>query len=94
MKKLIFNLQGMGTGEKCDVTFDSVDAPASTGPKDIFAINLADNNIENLHAKTPSGLPQHKLRVKVGGIYMIIKNLDVEGGLCNGTRVQVRWFSS
>jgi DNA helicase Pif1-like protein len=72
-----------------DHTFLSYDAPVSTGPKDALAVHVAEYNLENLNKKSPTGLPLHKLRVKVSGIYMIVKNLDNGGGLSNGTRLQV-----
>ncbi|XP_076909136.1 uncharacterized protein LOC143566277 [Bidens hawaiensis] len=36
-----------------------------------------------------SGLPNHKLVLKVGVLVMLLRNLDQKGGLCNGTRLQV-----
>ncbi|XP_072054352.1 uncharacterized protein [Arachis hypogaea] len=37
-----------------------------------------------------SGLPPHKLVVKVGAPVMLLWNIDQTNGLCNGTRMQVR----
>ncbi|GAU33275.1 hypothetical protein TSUD_279490 [Trifolium subterraneum] len=34
-----------------------------------------------------SGLPNHKLRLKVGVPVMLIKNMDQSSGMCNGTRL-------
>ncbi|GJS75313.1 G-type lectin S-receptor-like serine/threonine-protein kinase [Tanacetum coccineum] len=36
-----------------------------------------------------SGLPNHKLILKVGVIIMLLRNIDQPNGLCNGTRLQV-----
>jgi ATP-dependent DNA helicase PIF1 len=36
-----------------------------------------------------SGLPNHKLVLKVGVPVMLLRNLDQKNGLCNGTRLQV-----
>nr|GEY14846.1 hypothetical protein [Tanacetum cinerariifolium] len=36
-----------------------------------------------------SGLPNHKLILKVGVIIMLLWNIDQPNGLCNGTRLQV-----
>ena len=36
-----------------------------------------------------SGLPNHKLQLKVGVPVMLLRNIDQRGGLCNGTRLQV-----
>uniref|UniRef100_A0A183CEF9 ATP-dependent DNA helicase n=1 Tax=Globodera pallida TaxID=36090 RepID=A0A183CEF9_GLOPA len=51
--------------------------------------NAADVNYENLSRLTPPGIPEHNLRVKVGAVMMIITNISLEEGLCNGTRVQI-----
>ncbi|XP_072066587.1 uncharacterized protein [Arachis hypogaea] len=37
-----------------------------------------------------SGLPPHKLVLKVGAPVMLLRNIDQTNGLCNGTRMQVR----
>jgi hypothetical protein len=45
---------------------------------------------EWLYKQTPSGLPPHELNLKEGAIVMLLRNLHVRAGLCNGTRMIVR----
>ncbi|XP_022003074.1 ATP-dependent DNA helicase pif1-like [Helianthus annuus] len=37
-----------------------------------------------------SGLPNHRLVLKVGVPVMLLRNIDQRNGLCNGTRLQVK----
>ena len=43
--------------------------------------------IEFLNSITPSGMPTHRLVLKKSAIVMLIRNLDIRKGLCNGTRL-------
>jgi len=52
----------------------------------IFQENIT---IEFLNSLKPNGLPLHKLELKVGSIVMLLRNLNVKAGLCNGTRLIV-----
>ena len=49
---------------------------------------------ELLHTLTPPGMPPHNLHLKVDGVYMLLRNMDIKQGLCNGTRFVVRDCSS
>ncbi|XP_076035390.1 uncharacterized protein LOC143021665 [Oratosquilla oratoria] len=42
--------------------------------------------IEFINSLTPSGMPPH---LKVGSIIMLLRNLSITQGLCNGTRLEV-----
>ena len=44
---------------------------------------------EFLHAQTPSGMPPHELKLKVGAIVLLLRNMLPKKGLCNGTRLKV-----
>ncbi|VDM75722.1 unnamed protein product [Strongylus vulgaris] len=44
--------------------------------------------MEYLNTLEPSGMPLHKLELK-GAVIMLLRNLDVVNGLCDGTRLEV-----
>ncbi|EFP08202.1 hypothetical protein CRE_31575 [Caenorhabditis remanei] len=41
---------------------------------------------------TPSGMPPHRLRLKIGAQVVLLRNISVENGLCNGTRLTIKAF--
>lgn len=45
--------------------------------------------IESILEDTPSGYPHHRLALKVGCVVMLLKNIAIHLGLCNGTRMKV-----
>ncbi|XGW02733.1 hypothetical protein V3C99_014623 [Haemonchus contortus] len=45
--------------------------------------------VEYLNSLTPTGMPPHNLHLKKGTIVMLLRNLDVANGLCNGTRLKI-----
>ncbi|XP_065323150.1 ATP-dependent DNA helicase PIF1-like [Gordionus sp. m RMFG-2023] len=63
----------------------SADSIESDNKDDIMNFPL-----EFLHTQTPSGMPPHKLTLKVGTIVMLLRNLSPKKGLCNGTRLIIR----
>ena len=46
--------------------------------------------MEFLNSLTPSGMPPHALKLKIGAPVIILRNLNFEQGQCNGTRAVVR----
>lgn len=60
-------------------------------------MNSKDDSIfspEFLNSIKSSGLPAHALRLKVGTPVMILRNLEPNEGLCNGTRLQITQMST
>uniref|UniRef100_A0A8R1I5I4 ATP-dependent DNA helicase n=1 Tax=Caenorhabditis japonica TaxID=281687 RepID=A0A8R1I5I4_CAEJA len=45
---------------------------------------------EFLNSVRTSSLPPHRLCLKVGSVVMLLRNLDVSSGMCNGTRLIVK----
>ncbi|KIH55324.1 hypothetical protein ANCDUO_14520 [Ancylostoma duodenale] len=66
------------------VIYNSVDSIVTEDPKDMLNIPT-----EFLNRMTPPGFPPHELRIKIGSIVMLLRNLDFKEGLCNGTRLSV-----
>ncbi|XP_052626906.1 uncharacterized protein LOC111886193 [Lactuca sativa] len=54
---------------------------------DQFDSNLYSPDV--LNGLKVSGLPNHKLVLKIGVPVMLLRNIDQKNGLCNGTRLQV-----
>nr|KAJ0222137.1 hypothetical protein LSAT_V11C200070600 [Lactuca sativa] len=55
---------------------------------DEFDANLYSPDV--LNGLKVSGLPNHKLILKVGVPVMLLRNIDQKNSLCNGTRLQVK----
>lgn len=47
---------------------------------------------EFLNGLTPNGLPPHALKLKLNCPVILLRNIDLVNGLCNGTRLVVRGF--
>ena len=65
-------------------TYFSIDSVVSDDPMEINQYPL-----EFLNSITLSGMPPHRLNLKEGCVVMLLRNLSVRQGLCNGTRLKV-----
>ena len=45
---------------------------------------------EFLNSLNPSGLPEHKLKLKTNTVEVFLQNMDIYTGHCNGTRCLVK----
>ncbi|XP_035845741.1 uncharacterized protein LOC118492075 [Helianthus annuus] len=60
-------------------------------PTEMVNENLDDRlcSLDILNGIKASGLPNHRLVLKVGVPVMLLRNIDQKSGLCNGTRLKV-----
>ena len=65
--------------------YKSIDTIDSDDPEEI-----ANYPTEILNTFNVSGIPTHVLKLKVGAIIILLKNIDSRKGLCNGTRLIIR----
>ncbi|KAF1892315.1 hypothetical protein Lal_00010780 [Lupinus albus] len=71
-------------GEKEYLSSDEVDM-SDANESESFNILIP----EFLNSFSISGLPNHKIKLKVGTTIMLLRNIDQSEGLCNGTRLVV-----
>ena len=67
-----------------ETNYKSIDTVISEDIND--AINYPT---EFLNQQWPSGIPPHEIKLKVGGLIMLLRNLNPKKGLLNGTRLKV-----
>ncbi|KZS04859.1 ATP-dependent Helicase-like protein [Daphnia magna] len=66
----------------------SIDTIDSEDPEEI-----SNYPPEILNTFNVSGLPLHQLKLKIGAIVLLLKNIDSRQGLCNGTRLIIKALS-
>ncbi|XP_046632783.1 uncharacterized protein LOC124312311 [Daphnia pulicaria] len=65
--------------------YRSIDTIDSDDPEEI-----SNYPTEVLNSFDVSGIPTHLLKMKVGAVIILLKNIDSRQGLCNGTRLIIR----
>lgn len=69
-------------------TYKSIDTIISADGEDVNQLQQT-YPVEFLNSVNLPGLPPHELNLKRNSIIMIIRNLSIGTGLCNGTRMVV-----
>jgi len=64
----------------------SIDAPVMDKTKQCHKLIIPTEFMKTL---TPPGMPPHILNLKVGAVYMLLRNMNVKEGLCNGSRFHI-----
>nr|XP_043638209.1 ATP-dependent DNA helicase PIF1-like [Erigeron canadensis] len=70
-----------------EMTYYSSDSPCPEEVNDVFEQSIYSSAV--LNGFKLSGVPNHKLTLKVGVPVMLLRNIDQANGLCNGTRLQI-----
>ncbi|XP_060876608.1 ATP-dependent DNA helicase PIF6-like [Metopolophium dirhodum] len=78
-----------------EVSSQLISANPTSAEMDYFSINTVVDSEESVHfpteflnSQTPSGMPPHKISLKVGVPIILLRNLN-SPRLCNGTRLRV-----
>jgi hypothetical protein len=72
-----------------EYTLDSNDSILTAGRKaEVDEETELRYPIECLYKQTPNGLPAHSLKLKKGAAIILLRNIRVKDGLCNGTRLR------
>ena len=68
-----------------EITFTSIDSLVCDDPEENLHFPT-----EYINSLTPSGMPPQELKLKIGAIVMLLRNLNSSNGQCNGTRAIIR----
>src|SRR4051812_31562591 len=70
-----------------DQVYFSTDTSAEE--PDLLAVDVIDNDAAELNNHNPAQLPPHRLELRIGAVVMLLRNVNVQQGLCNGTRMVI-----
>ena len=68
-----------------EIVFKSIDSVICDDPEE--SVHFPTEYINSL---SPSGMPPHELKLKIGAVVMVLRNLNSSNGQCNGTRAIIR----
>ncbi|GJY13681.1 DNA helicase [Tanacetum coccineum] len=83
----LINLEVLSMLKEESKTYESSDVATSFGNDGGETDSLYP--IEYLNTLNFPGLPPHRLELKIGAPVMLLRNINLAGGLCNGTRMIV-----
>ena len=81
------NLKVNALNDMITDSFPGVPVVLTSSDEVVNQDDLRRYNIEYLNTLSPTGLPNHRLFLKVGMPLMLMRNLNPKMGLCNGTRL-------
>uniref|UniRef100_A0AAF5DM37 ATP-dependent DNA helicase n=1 Tax=Strongyloides stercoralis TaxID=6248 RepID=A0AAF5DM37_STRER len=70
-------------------TYLSIDVAKQRGVDQSDEDIQLEYQVEYLNSLSFNGFPVHKLKLKIGSTVMLLRNLSIKDGLCNGTRLQI-----
>ena len=68
-----------------EITFTSINSLVCDDPEENLHFPT-----EYINSLTPSGMPPQELKLKIGAIVMLLRNLNSSNRQCNGTRAIIR----
>ena len=71
-------------------TLNSVDKADIGNSDDTTNEELFQISTEYLQSLNPGNYPPSQLHLKIGAVVILLRNLNVEAGLCNGTRLIIK----
>lgn len=73
-----------------ETKFTSIDSTENCGNDNNTEVILP----EYLHSLSPPSLPPYELKLRINTVVILIRNLSINEGLCNGTRLLIKGLSN